>query len=85
MITIQQILNIFNQAIDDYHKYDDVNHPVSNPYEEKTIEWYLYSKEWIDAVQWHLEDLIRDPNIDPGGTWKTSSATPTSTLWRLWP
>ena len=65
MITIQQILNIFNEAIDDYHKYDDVNHPVSNPYEEKTIEWYLYNKEWIDAVQWHLEDLIRDPNIDP--------------------
>ncbi len=65
MITIQQILSIFNQAIDDYHKFDDVNHNVSNPYEEKTIEWYLYNKEWIDAVQWHLEDIIRDPNIDP--------------------
>ena len=65
MITIQQILNIFSQTIEDYHRFDNVNHPVNNPYEEKTIEWYLYNKEWNDAVQWHLEDLIRDPNIDP--------------------
>ena len=65
MITIEQILNIFNQAIDDYHTFDDVDHPVNNPYEEKSIERHLYDKEWIDTVQWHLEDLIRDPNIDP--------------------
>lgn len=65
ILSTKAILDIFNQAIDDYHKFDDVNHPVCNPYEEKTIEWYLYNKEWIDAVQWHLEDLIRDPNIDP--------------------
>ena len=65
MITIEQILNIFNQAIDDYHTFDDVDHPINNPYEEKSIERHLYDKEWIDTVQWHLEDLIRDPNIDP--------------------
>ena len=65
MITIEQIRNLFNQAIDDYHRFDDVDHPVNNPYEEKTIEWYLYNKVWIDTVQWHLEDLIRDPHIDP--------------------
>ena len=65
MITIQQIQSIFNQAIADYHKFDDVNHPCENPYDEKTIEWYLYNKAWIDTVQWHLEDLIRDPNIEP--------------------
>ncbi|MBR5081373.1 MAG: DUF4254 domain-containing protein [Bacteroidales bacterium] len=65
MITIEQILNIFNQAIDDYHTFDDVDHPVNNPYEEGSIERHLYNKEWIDTVQWHLEDLIRDPNIDP--------------------
>ena len=59
------ILPIFNQAIADYHKFDDVDHPCQNPYDEKTIEWYLYKKAWIDTVQWHLEDLIRDPNIDP--------------------
>ena len=58
-------LNIFSQAIDDYHKYDDVDHPCNNPYEKNSFEWFLYKKEWIDTVQWHLEDLIRDPNIDP--------------------
>ena len=58
-------LPIFNQAIADYHKFNDVDHPCENPYEGKTIEWYLYNKAWIDTVQWHLEDLIRDPNIDP--------------------
>ena len=65
MITIQQIQSIFNQAIDDYHTFDDVDHPVSNPYEDNSIERRLYNKEWIDTVQWHLEDLIRNPNIDP--------------------
>ena len=65
MTFIQQAISIFNQAIEDYHKYDDVDHPCNNPYEEHTIEWYLYKKEWIDTVQWHLEDLIRDTNIDP--------------------
>ena len=65
MTFIQQAISIFNQAIEDYHKYDDVDHPYNNPYEEHTIEGYLYKKEWIDTVQWHLEDLIRDPNIDP--------------------
>ena len=65
MITIEQILNIFNQAIDDYHTFDDIDHPINNPYDEKSIERHLYNKEWIDTVQWHLEDLIRDPNIDP--------------------
>ena len=65
MTFIQQAISIFNQAIEDYHKYDDVDHPYNNPYEEHTIEGYLYKKEWIDTVQWHLEDLIRDPNIEP--------------------
>ena len=65
ILSTAPILPIFNQAIVDYHKFDDVNHPCQNPYEEKTIEWYLYYKAWIDTVQWHLEDLIRDPNIDP--------------------
>ena len=65
MFETRQAYTIFNQAIVDYHKVDDVDHPCENPYEEKTIEWYLYNKAWIDTVQWHLEDLIRDPNIDP--------------------
>ncbi len=57
--------HIFEQAISDYHKIDNVDTPISNPYPVKSIEYYLYLKNWIDTVQWHFEDLIRDPNIDP--------------------
>jgi len=56
---------IFNQAIRDYHLKDHVDTPISNPYERDTIEYSLYLKCWIDTVQWHLEDIIRDPHIDP--------------------
>ncbi|MDR1524870.1 MAG: DUF4254 domain-containing protein [Tannerella sp.] len=56
---------VFEKATDDYHKTDDVDALVRNPYNEKGIEFYLYQKNWIDAVQWHLEDIIRDPDIDP--------------------
>ncbi len=56
---------IFERAIRDYHTYDDVDTPISNPFQEKSIEFYLYLKNWIDTVQWHLEDIIRDPEIDP--------------------
>ena len=56
---------IFNQAINDYHKTDNVDTPIQNPYEEGSIESCLYLKSWIDTVQWHLEDIIRDPNINP--------------------
>ena len=61
----QKSFEIFDCAITDYHKADNVDTPISNPYEEKSIEFYLYLKNWIDTVQWHLEDIIRDPNIDP--------------------
>lgn len=58
--------NIFNRSIDDYHKFNDVNKAIENPYDEsQLIEHLLYKKNWIDTVQWHLEDIIRDPNIDP--------------------
>lgn len=56
---------IFEQVIDDYHKTNDVDAPIRNPYQAGTIESDLYLKNWIDTVQWHLEDIIRDPNIDP--------------------
>ena len=55
----------FEQATDDYHLTDDVNAMIRNPYPQENIECYLYLKNWIDAVQWHLEDIIRDPKIDP--------------------
>lgn len=56
--------SIFEKVINDYHLKDDVDTPINNPYEVKTIEYYLYLKNWIDTVQWHLEDIIRNPNID---------------------
>lgn len=56
---------IFNQVINDYHVTDNVDTPINNPYERDTIENRLYLKCWIDTVQWHFEDLIRDPHIDP--------------------
>lgn len=56
---------IFEQSINDYHKFDNVDQPVNNPYSKDQIEHLLYAKNWIDTVQWHLEDIIRDPQIDP--------------------
>lgn len=57
--------SIFEQVISDYHKTDNVDTPIQNPYTEKSIEYFLYLKNWIDTVQWHLEDIIRDPEINP--------------------
>jgi len=56
---------IFEQSVNDYHQWDDVNHPIENPFEKGSIEHLLYAKNWVDTVQWHYEDIIRDPNIDP--------------------
>ncbi|WP_455168611.1 DUF4254 domain-containing protein [Aegicerativicinus sediminis] len=58
---------VFNEAIKDYHVKDDVYQLFTNKYdnEEQLLEHLLYRKCWIDTVQWHYEDIIRDPNIDP--------------------
>ena len=65
-MSFTQLCNhIFNQAIDDYHVKDDIDTPISNPYKRESIENRLYLKCWIDTVQWHFEDIIRDPHIDP--------------------
>lgn len=57
---------IFNRSIADYHVSNDVNAEIQNPYDESDlIAHLLYKKNWIDTVQWHLEDIIRDPEIDP--------------------
>lgn len=61
----EQYNKIFQRAIDDYHVQDDIDTPISNPYDDGTIENRLYLKCWIDTVQWHFEDIIRDPHIDP--------------------
>lgn len=58
-------LQIFNSAITEYHIIDDVDQPYASPFPQGGIEEMLYRKCWIDTVQWHLEDIIRDPGIDP--------------------
>ena len=57
--------SIFNRSIEDYHITDDVDAAKPNHYENNSLEQILYDKNWIDTVQWHLEDIIRDENIDP--------------------
>lgn len=65
MIFTHLCTDIFGKSTAEYHITDSVDAPMNNPYELKTIEYYLYLKNWIDAVQWHFEDIIRDPSIDP--------------------
>jgi len=57
--------SVFEQSINDYHLTDSVDQPINNPYPKGDVEHLLYLKNWIDTVQWHYEDIIRDPNIDP--------------------
>ena len=61
----EQCNRIFLQSIEDYHRADDVDAALNNPYPAQTPEHLYYLKNWIDTVQWHLEDLIRDPRISP--------------------
>ena len=61
----QKCIELFNKAIVDYHATDHVDSPSKNPYSKNSIEQLMYNKCWIDTVQWHLEDIIRDPNINP--------------------
>lgn len=63
--TSELALKIFEEAVTKYHVLDDVAQAFENPYPPKTIAHLFYLKNWIDTVQWHYEDLIRDPNIDP--------------------
>ena len=59
------VYGVFTQSIHDYHVYDHVDTVITDPYNENLPESLLYRKNWIDTVQWHLEDLIRDPDIKP--------------------
>ncbi|WP_340158832.1 DUF4254 domain-containing protein [uncultured Maribacter sp.] len=56
---------IFNDSIEKYHVKDDVYQSFENPYSKEEIEHLLYRKNWIDTVQWHYEDIIRNPDINP--------------------
>lgn len=65
MLQANDCYTIFKQSIEDYHLHDTVDAPVKNPYPANSFNALLYGKNWIDTVQWHLEDIIRSPVIDP--------------------
>ena len=65
MLSADQCYTIFQRSIDDYHRNDHVDTPIKNPYSPGSFEALLYHKNWIDTVQWHLEDIIRLPEINP--------------------
>ena len=65
MTFTETAIKVFNQAITDYHINDNVDTPINNPYKRDEIENRLYLKCWIDTVQWHYEDIISDPHINP--------------------
>lgn len=60
-----EFFQVFNQSIKDYHINDSIETEIKNPYSNDQFEHLLYQKNWIDTVQWHLEDIIRDPEIEP--------------------
>lgn len=62
--SVQHLIKVFKEAVDQYHIKDEVDQPFENPYQGKPEEIYFH-KCWIDTVQWHFEDIIRDENIDP--------------------
>ena len=61
----KKAIEIFEKSVNDYHVYDDISRKPNNPFENKSFEHLMYEKNWIDTVQWHYEDIIRDPDIDP--------------------
>ena len=70
---ISELANkIFNQAINDYHQFNNIDQAIVNPFEMESLSHLLYLKNWIDTAQWHMEDVVRNPKIDPveGLSWK---------------
>ncbi|WP_456421901.1 DUF4254 domain-containing protein [Lutibacter sp.] len=64
-MSAQEYNKLFDEVIAKYHIIDNVDQPFKNPYNKDTFEHLLYRKNWIDTVQWHYEDIIRLPDIDP--------------------
>lgn len=65
MKTAELANKVFDDSVAKYHITDNIDFPCPNPYEPTSLEGILFAKNWVDAVQWHLEDIIRDPQIDP--------------------
>jgi len=66
-MSVSSVCNkVFKIAIDDYHISNSVDGKNNNPFNDSSsLEKIIYNKCWIDTVQWHLEDIIRKPNIEP--------------------
>ena len=65
-MTISSIcIEVFSRAVADYHLHNNVDEAIHNPYASGSLEHLFYAKNHVDTVQWHLEDIVRDPNIDP--------------------
>lgn len=65
MFNSRDCYRVFEQSVADYHRYNNTDHPLSNPFPGDSFEALCYLKNWIDTVQWHLEDIVRDPEINP--------------------
>jgi len=61
----EQVNTIYRQAVKDYHLYDSIDTLIRNPFSADKTEHLFYLKCWIDTVQWHVEDEIRNPDINP--------------------
>jgi hypothetical protein len=65
MFNANQCYAAFQKSIDEYHIHDHVDTAMKSPFPDESFESLLYKKNWIDTVQWHLEDIIRLPEINP--------------------
>lgn len=65
MISSSECYSIFEKSVSDYHHINDVDQSINNPFQNDEKRGLLYLKNWIDTIQWHLEDLVRDPQIEP--------------------
>lgn len=73
MLFAELSYQIFEKATACYHMTDNPEVEAENPYEYGSIEYYLFQKNWIDAVQWHLEDIVRDRILSPGMLYKSNA------------
>ena len=54
---------VFDRAVADYHKQDCIDAVIETPYDKDSLDALLYEKCLVDARQWHMEDVIRDPEV----------------------
>lgn len=62
-MNVAEFYNVFEKSIQDYHVLNTLEQKCVNPFATDSFESILYHKNWIDTVQWHCEDEIRNPNI----------------------